>query len=631
MSDQMVLKTQQWLNQTYGGRTGYGENIPENGLTGWTTIYALLRALQIELGITSTANAFGPSTIANFNQRFPNGIAQQNPDDETSDNIYGIIQGACWCKGYSTGAGDITTHFYSGTGSAIISLKQDAGCSDTSSTVTLNLMKVLMSMDQFKIVSGGTTKIRTIQQTLNNKYENYIGLAPCDGLYGREMNKALIKVLQAIEGLTPDNATGNFGPTTKANLPLLPNDGSLTADTEKEAILLARYALCCNGESSVNITSESWDSNIRNALVEFQSNMYLSDSLMVDVDTWMALLLSSGNPDRTCNACDTVYSMKPARTDRLTTLRNNSILCVGRYITGDSKILDEGEIENIINNGFKFIPIYQIDGTPTINHFTYNNGVNDARMARVRARSFKIPENNIIYFAVDVDAQETDIQNNIIPYFRAISENLNSYKVGVYGTRNVCTKVMNSGYAESCYVSDISTGYSGNMGFKMPDNWNLDQYAEISLSASSGNFAIDKVMYSGKQSLVESLLTDQYLRGLIDEFSFTSHQVGLYRQYNGDKMHVYVSATKVSEDIPDDARLLIQIKPHPSVEVYYEAEIFANLDGQIYDLSDEPISREYLPIENGNSIAIEYFVVDSNNVLIDNAEVNVHIEIETEY
>lgn len=359
--------------------------------------------------------------------------------------------------------------------------------------------------------------------------------------------------------------------------------------------------------------------------------MYLSDSLMVDVDTWMALLLSSGNPDRTCNACDTVYSMKPARTDRLTTLRNNSILCVGRYITGDSKILDEGEIENIINNGFKFIPIYQIDGTPTINHFTYNNGVNDARMARVRARSFKIPENNIIYFAVDVDVQETDIQNNIIPYFRAISENLNSHKVGVYGTRNVCTKVMNSGYAESCYVSDISTGYSGNMGFKMPDNWNLDQYAEISLSASSGNFAIDKVMYSGKQSLVESLLTDQYLRGLIDEFSFTSHQVGSYRQYNGDKMHVYVSATKVSEDIPDDARLLIQIKPRPSVEVYYEAEIFANLDGQIYDLSNEPISCEYLPIENGNSIAIEYFVVDSNNVLIDNAEVNVHIEIETEY
>ena len=54
MADLMVLKTQQWLNKTYGGKTGYGSNINENGNTGWTTIYALTRALQIELGITST-------------------------------------------------------------------------------------------------------------------------------------------------------------------------------------------------------------------------------------------------------------------------------------------------------------------------------------------------------------------------------------------------------------------------------------------------------------------------------------------------------------------------------------------------------------------------------------------------
>ena len=94
MSDPMVLKTQQWLNKTYSGKEGYGNNIPENGNTGWTTIYALLRAFQIELGIKSTANAFGPSTIAKFKERFPEGIKQQNPDDKTEDNIYGILQGA---------------------------------------------------------------------------------------------------------------------------------------------------------------------------------------------------------------------------------------------------------------------------------------------------------------------------------------------------------------------------------------------------------------------------------------------------------------------------------------------------------------------------------------------------------
>lgn len=35
----------------------------------------------------------------------------------------------------------------------------------------------------------------------------------------------------------------------------------------------------------------------------------------------------------------------------------------------------------------------------------------------------------------------------------------------------------------------MSTGYSGNLGFSMPDDWAFDQFAEISI----GDFAIDKV------------------------------------------------------------------------------------------------------------------------------------------
>ena len=58
MADQMVLKTQQWLNSTYGNKTGFG-SVQETGNTGWDTINALIRALQIELGITATANNFG--------------------------------------------------------------------------------------------------------------------------------------------------------------------------------------------------------------------------------------------------------------------------------------------------------------------------------------------------------------------------------------------------------------------------------------------------------------------------------------------------------------------------------------------------------------------------------------------
>ena len=47
--DVMVLKTQEWLNETYGNDSRFNR-VDEDGATGWSTIYALTRALQIELG-----------------------------------------------------------------------------------------------------------------------------------------------------------------------------------------------------------------------------------------------------------------------------------------------------------------------------------------------------------------------------------------------------------------------------------------------------------------------------------------------------------------------------------------------------------------------------------------------------
>ena len=56
MADERVLQVQQWLNKTYGNDSRYNK-ITEDGKTGWSTIYALRRALQIELGIQETSNS----------------------------------------------------------------------------------------------------------------------------------------------------------------------------------------------------------------------------------------------------------------------------------------------------------------------------------------------------------------------------------------------------------------------------------------------------------------------------------------------------------------------------------------------------------------------------------------------
>ncbi|WP_232222908.1 glycoside hydrolase domain-containing protein [Jeotgalibaca sp. PTS2502] len=45
---------------------------------------------------------------------------------------------------------------------------------------------------------------------------------------------------------------------------------------------------------------------------------------------------------------------------------------------------------------------------------------------------------------------------------------MTNYRVGVYGTRNVCSQVTSAGSAVTSYVSNMSSGFSGNLGFKMP-------------------------------------------------------------------------------------------------------------------------------------------------------------------
>lgn len=52
--DPYIYYTQKWLNDTYGNDSRFN-TITENGKTGWSTIYTLTRALQIELGIQATA------------------------------------------------------------------------------------------------------------------------------------------------------------------------------------------------------------------------------------------------------------------------------------------------------------------------------------------------------------------------------------------------------------------------------------------------------------------------------------------------------------------------------------------------------------------------------------------------
>lgn len=505
--DAMVLKTQQWLNATYGDKTGFG-SVDETGNTGWPTIYALTRALQIELGITNTANNFGPSTQAKFKDRWPSGIAKNDNDD----NAHGIIQGALWCKGYEAEYGGITTRFTDNVASSIQTLKTDMGIGGDS-TVTLDIMECLLSMKQFKLLSsyGGKQEIRQAQQKVNASYRDWTGIIPTDGLYGREMNKALVQVLQALEGYTPETATGYFGSGTRTNLKAKGDITEGNAASNPEWVWLGSTALLCNGRSVT--PSTSWNANLAAAIVAFQRQNAISQSGVLDYTTWMSLLTSCGDPDRPCVACDTRFEI----TDEFANyLKADGYEIVGRYLSEPDqeslsesdyfKALRTGELARIVGHGLRYFPIFQEYSTK-LAHFTAETGANHAQKAQAAAERLGIPA-TVIYFAVDYDATDTEVESNILPYFQAVSENLSGgYRVGVYGTRNVCTRVYEAGYAVASFVSDMSTGYSGNLGFTMPTKWAFDQFAEMNETTGKyhGQWDLDRVAYSGRVVAVDTV------------------------------------------------------------------------------------------------------------------------------
>lgn len=524
--DAMVRATQIWLNRTYGTDTRF-DIIPETvyGKTGWTTIYALTKALQIELGIQATANNFGPSTQSRFNSTFPTGV---HPQENVCNNIFGIIQGALWCKGYNTGHyavlqdGEyvIEAIYDSSVANAVSQLQLDAGRSSSTGVVDLNIMKALLSMDSFVTNRNITqrAKIQDIQRYLNSKYENYIGLMPCDGYYGRATNKALIYAIQAEEKMSVSVANGNFGPSTKSCCPTIPYNnienkyggGEYSENDINNFIKILQAGLYCNGYGNGELTG-IYDINTLLALNEFQEDYALEINPSCTLTTWLSIFTSCGDTSRSCIASDTRFEMT---SDRIQYLKQNGIQYVGRYITGtDFKILREGELQRIINNDIGFFPIFQ-ESMSDLSYFSESRGIQDAISATNAAKDFRIPRNSIIYFAVDFDPQSSEIENYIIPYFRSLSNYMTRelgayYKVGVYGTRNVCQQVLQNNYAVTCFVSDMSTGYSGNMGFKIPKKWNLDQFSEIkNISTNSGVWDLDKVAYSGKFPMVTNLSSE---------------------------------------------------------------------------------------------------------------------------
>ena len=506
--DQMVLDVQKWVNSNYLGKTGYyTTGIDENGKTGWSTVYALTRALQIELGITNTADSFGPTTERIYKQWGEMTLGSV-PNTPQGKKIVQILQGAMYCKGYSPGGFNGT--FGEGTKAAVQRLQSDANLPVKDGKVYTHVFKAFLTMDAYVLTSGGSSTIREIQRQLNNRYFQTSGVQPCDGHYQRQTNRALIYGLQTEMGIPAAQQTGAVGPSTRSGLPTL-SQGS----TQANFIRLLKYALVFNGYELDSLDG-NFNGVVRSVINGFQLFVQLEVNGIADQRTWLSLLVSTGDTTRKGTASDCITMITPARAQ---TLVNEGYKVVGRYLTnasaaGLNKKIQPGELNNIFNAGLSIFPIYQTIGS-NVNYFNERQGTTDATLAVRAAKSYGFREGTTIYFAVDFDAYDYQVTSNILPYFRAIFTRMRAmkenYKIGVYGPRNVCIRVSENNYAQTSFVCGMSTGFSGNLGYPLPQNWAFDQISTITIGNGTGRIEIDNNIQSGRDNGVSSVTSPNIL------------------------------------------------------------------------------------------------------------------------
>lgn len=105
---------------------------------------------------------------------------------------------------------------------------------------------------------------------------------------------------------------------------------------------------------------------------------------------------------------------------------------------------------------------------------------------------------------------DAEVTSNILPYFRAVRSaflvyNPRNYKIGVYGARNICSRVSDEGIATTSFVGDLASGFSGNLGYPLPRNWAFDQIKEYTIGSGDGEIYIDKNIASGRDNGVSYL------------------------------------------------------------------------------------------------------------------------------
>lgn len=153
---------------------------------------------------------------------------------------------------------------------------------------------------------------------------------------------------------------------------------------------------------------------------------------------------------------------------------------VGRYLSKFSwKVIAKAEADALRQAGLAIVLVYE-DGPTADTYFSFGRGQTDGARAAQQANALGAPPDTTIYFGVDYDASDDDIDGVITQYFQGVASSLRNfaaannpqYRVGAYGSGATCGAISAAGLASMGWLA-CSPGWRGH-----------DKYVAWSISQS---------------------------------------------------------------------------------------------------------------------------------------------------
>jgi hypothetical protein len=162
------------------------------------------------------------------------------------------------------------------------------------------------------------------------------------------------------------------------------------------------------------------------------------------------------------------------------------------YSNNASKNLSLGEARALAGAGLKIGVVWETSGTHA-GFFSRAQGLADGAQAyRMAKEAIGQPFGSAIYFAVDYDPTQADLDGVISNYFTGVhaalyvaNEGEPSYRVGVYGSGLCCGTLVERGQAALSWLSH-STAFAGSRQYAEQKRYDLIQMLPARILGADG-------------------------------------------------------------------------------------------------------------------------------------------------